>query len=586
MKCRRLKRRLTTKRKRAMEPNRKDDYQFNVMVVDDDPTILMLLKDLLSMVPGCVVSTSSNPSEAMQEIVKGAIDIVFTDVHMPGVTGIEMLKDIQSLSRPPEVVVMTSYPSDEIAQQAMEFGAGSLIAKPFEDISLVEVELEKAVKRILRQRSMVKTDQSKKELAVLSVSQSPASPAAEVAPPAAAAPNASVTATSTSTGPQEVSPALNRGVAKPYVRKIYDHAILEPLLEIEMERSKRYNRQFIVGFVDLPENFQLITQDELKAFRKVQIDKLEQCIRRSDVLIDAEREGMVFIGYECNKVGGEVVEHKLINSGFIHSGFSVFPTDGSSAERLLAAAKANLQNKRKFQIVVYEPEDFFGRIVQNMLADPKYHVTWVKSLDQTYQTINRKAENLRLFVLSLSRDPKQWEFLVKLLKDNLVRWPILLFIDIPLTRELKQKLRQLGVRAVVNKGVSQEEFLYIVQSFVVPRPAMDERKNFRALTTIPVVYRHKEGEVSSNTFTVSRDGLFIRDLNPPPSGSIIDVSIYVPGLPEPLRSKAEVLYVVPYFVGVNRFHVAGLAVKFVEMSTTQRDQLDRFVNECLTTYLI
>ncbi|MBN8554915.1 MAG: response regulator [Deltaproteobacteria bacterium] len=545
-------------------PALKDQYQFNVLVIDDDATILNLLKEIISLVPGCNVTTVSNPADGMIEVVKGNTDIVFTDVHLPGVTGLEMIKDITSLQQSPEIVVMTAYPSEEISQQAMELGAISLLAKPFEDITMVELELEKAVKRILRKRTVQKSN-FKSTLPEMKV---------------AIVESAEVAAT-------EEDPASRRNKKTDQgIRKVYDSRVLSPLAEIEIERCKRYNRPFVLGYVDIPENFQLITQDDHTEYRKLQMERLENCVRRSDVLFDMGKEGAAIVGFECNKVGSEVMEHKLSSSGFAHSGFAVYPHDGKDVVSLTEAAKANLQNKRKLQVLLYEPEEFFGRMVQNMLSDPKYHVTWAKTAETTYQSVNRNTENIRLLILSLSKDPQQWELLVRFLKENLTRWPILLFIDIPLTKDLKQKLRQLGVRAVVHKGISQEEFIYIVQSFVVPRPAMDERKNFRALVPVPVVYRFNGQEVSSNTFTVSRDGLFIRDLNPPSSGSIIDVEIFVPGLLQSLKCRCEALYVVPYFVGVNRFHVAGLAVKFIDLSSEDREKLDKFVNDCLTSYLI
>ena len=558
----------------------KDQYQFNVLVIDDDSTILNLLKEVISLVPGCQVVTAGNPADGMQHIIKGTIDIVFTDVHLPGVTGLEMIKDITSLQKSPEIVVMTAYPSEEISQQAMELGAISLLAKPFEDISLVELELEKAVKRILRKRSVHKTN-TKPELPSMKVAMNEAKSSEVVS---ASTPESG--STSSSDVPEEDPASRRNKKIKQEARKVYDAQILAPLAEIEIERCKRYNRPFVFGYVDIPENFQLITQEDHNEYRKFQMDRLENCVRRSDVLIDIGKEGAAIIGFECNKVGSQVMEHKLSSSGFAHSGFAIYPQDGKDIDSLIASAKANLQNKRKLQILLYEPEEFFGRMVQNMLSDPKYHVTWTKNAEETYQNVNRNTENIRLLILSLSKEPQQWELLVRFLKENLTRWPILLFIDIPLTKDLKQKLRQLGVRAVVHKGVSQEEFIYIVQSFVVPRPAMDERKNFRALVPMPVVYRFNGQEVSSNTFTVSRDGLFIRDLNPPSSGSIIDVEMFVPGFLQSLKCRCEALYVVPYFVGVNRFHVAGLAVKFIDLPSEDREKLDKFVNDCLTSYLI
>ena len=569
----------------------KDNYHFNVLVVDDDTVILNLLKEVMTLVPGCQVTTSQNPAEAMQHIIKGAVDIVFTDIHMPGVTGLEMLKDIVSLQKSPEVVVMTAFPSPEISHQAMELGAISLIAKPFEDIALVESELEKAIKKILRQRSA--TQKPEKPAASKAVpTQMSAAPAVVEAPQVATA-SAAEPVRDSDVAPVEVRSADRNAVFAeekmnlPVIpKRLYDASILDPLLEIEIARYQRYNRPFVAGYIDLPENYQLMTQNEQVAYRTQQINVLEKCVRKSDVILDVGKDGIALIGFECNKLGAEVLEHKLNAEGFFHTGFAVYPTEGQTPQGLLKQAKQNLQNKRKLQIVVMEQEEFFGRIVHNMLSDPKYHVTWVKTHEQAYQHINRASETLRLFVMSLTKDPAQWQLLMRFRKENLIQWPVLLFIDIPITKALKTQLRQLGVRAVVNKGVSQDEFLYMVQSFVVPKPQMDERKNFRALVTVPVVYECNGKEVSSNTFTLSRDGIFIRDLTPPPTGTIAKLQLFIPGQAEPIKVNTEILYVVPYFVGVSRIHVAGFAARFIDMPETQKELLDKFVNDCLTSYLI
>jgi len=567
---------------------REDDYQFHVLVVDDDATILGLLKEIMSMVPGCIVKTANAPAEAMQEIVKGAVDIVFTDIHMPGVTGLEMLRDIVALEKTPEVVVMTAFPSDEIAKQAMELGATSMLQKPFEDIAQVEVELEKAIKKILRQRSAQKEVAAKKAQlskkqqtvdndAVMQVSlPSSGNPSAASRPSTAQVASQTSGTPSKQTGPQEALPP----------RKLYDIQLLEALVQIESERCRRYNRQFAIGYVDLPDNYQLVSQEEQIKYRAEQFAKVEKCVRRSDVILDAGREGALVLAYECNKLGADVIEHKLVDSGFPFTGFAVFPSEGTTAGGLQDAAKKNLISKRKFQILVYEQEEFFGRLIQNMLMDPKYDVTWVRASKEAYQIVNRRAEQLKLLILSLTRDASQWELLAKFIKENLVRWPVLLFVDITLEKALRDKLRVFGVRAVVNKGISQEEFLYIVQSFVIPKPQAEERKNFRALVTLPVVYRFEGREVSSNTFTLSRDGLFIRELNPPPAGSIIDLEIFISGLPSALKTKAEVLYAVPYFVGVNRFHVPGVAAKFVDLAQELRDQIETLVLTSRTSYIL
>jgi CheY-like chemotaxis protein len=594
---------------------------FHILLVDDDLSILNLLKEVLSMVPGCQISTASNPADAMGHVVKGSVDVIFTDVHMPGVTGLELLEDIFALQQSPEVIVMTAYPSGEIATRAMELGATSLLAKPFEDIALVELELEKAIKRILRQRAsrpapppvvpaselpVLEVPSAPKVVSTVpqettkpKVSDSQPTPIAQVAPvpvreavPAvpvshvvrAAEPSSASHFSASHVSGRPMHSLSTEGLPD---RKSYPVEILETLIEVEMPRSLRYNRPFAVGFIDIPENVQALLPSEQETYRRAQIVKIEKCLRRSDVLLDAGRDGVAVLLYECNRLGAGVVEHKLKTFGFQHTGFRVYPTESRGVNELSIEARKEVQNKRKFQIALLEPEEFFGRIVQNMLLDPKYHVNWVHSLEDAYKLVGREAESLRLLLMSMTKDPKQWELLLKFKKENLVQWPIVLFVDIPLTAELKKQLRALGVRAVVNKGISQEEFLYIVQSFVLPRPHIDERKNVRALVAVPTLYEG-EGHIqqSSNTFTLSRDGLFIRDMNPPPSGTELRLKMYIPGQAEPLEAMAEVIYAVPYFVGVNRFHVSGFAAKFVNLEAAQKDRIERFVASCLTTYLI
>lgn len=589
-----------------------DTQSFHILVIDDDTTILSLVRDVLLMVPGCRVSTAANPADAMQIVVKGDVDIIFTDIHMPGVTGLELLKDIVALQKCPEVIVMTAYPSSEIANEAMELGATSLIAKPFDDIALVELELEKAIKRILRQRNVAKESAAAKSpkaappvhadpLKKLSVgnliedAKTMVSPREETAVPqnpfARPEPKAPIVEPAPAVATPAVRPGLPAGVqAVPMdalpPRKIYAIEYLEPLIEVEMPRSLRYNRPFALGYVDIPESLQATLPSEQEKYRRQQVEKIERSVRRSDVMIDAGRDGVAVILYECNRLGAEVVEHKLRTSGFQHTGFKIFPQDAKQADTLIESAKKGVQNKRKFQIVLLEAEEFFGRIVQNMLLDPKYFVNWVRSVDDAYKLVSREAEGLRLLLMSLTKDTRQWELLLKFKKENLVQWPIVLFVDIPLTTELKKQLRSLGVRAVVNKSISQEEFIYIVQSFVLPRPQIDERRNVRALVAVPTVYEVGGTSLSSNSFTLSRDGVFIRDMNPPTSGTPVRVKLYIPGLPGPLDVSGEVIYAVPYFVGVNRFHVSGFAVKFSDLEASKKDIVEQFVQGCLTTYLI
>ncbi|TVQ81257.1 MAG: response regulator [Bradymonadales bacterium] len=611
-----------------------EESPFRILIVDDDLSILNLLRELIEMVPGCVVLTASKPDDAMKIIAQEPVDVVFTDIHMPGVTGLEMLEDIFSLDQIPEVVVMTAYPSGEIAQKAMELGVNSLLAKPFEDISLVEIELGKAIKRILRKKPAASKPSSSKGLPqeedqdpelrlsldpeagadLVELGQekkhSPEAPAKEPEPehepsasptpvlkgPANEAPIATEKL-EPSTDVKQEEQAWSRVVESGSEKKsesedsltqapLFSGDLLEKFVRAEIPRAIRYKRAFVLGLVDIPENLQAKSIQERKKFRAERLRDLRGVLRASDLLFDLGREGMAFLAFECNRAGSQVIRFKLSQAGFEFLGLSVYPAEAVDLEGLLDKARQDLQEKRKQKILLLESEEFFGRIVQNMLTDPKYHVTWIRSYEEAYRQLEDQAESIKLMIISLKKDSDQWALLSRLKKEKILKCPILLFTEVAVEEGLRNKLHSLGVKGIVKKGASQEEFSYVVQSFVMHHTVPLLRKNPRALSTLPVVYRHQGNEVSSNTFTLSRDGAFIRDMSPPASGEKLEIEVFIPGQKEALRCQAEVLYSVPYFVGVNRIHVPGMAVRFENLTESQIQMLDLFVSQALTGYLI
>ncbi len=100
-----------------------------VLVVDDEEVIRNLFTDVLSD-EGCEVTAVSRGAEAVARVRDNAFDIVFSDVHMPGMNGVETLKAIKDISPEMVVVMMDSYPNHLLAQ-AQEAGAVTCLHKPF-----------------------------------------------------------------------------------------------------------------------------------------------------------------------------------------------------------------------------------------------------------------------------------------------------------------------------------------------------------------------------------------------------------------------------------------------------------------------
>lgn len=96
------------------------------IAVDDEPFALKLLADDLSRFPDLrLVSACSSPAEAMEVLKLGGIDLMFLDIQMPGITGIQFLKNI---SHPPKVIITTAY--EHYAVEGFELDVVDYLVKP------------------------------------------------------------------------------------------------------------------------------------------------------------------------------------------------------------------------------------------------------------------------------------------------------------------------------------------------------------------------------------------------------------------------------------------------------------------------
>ncbi len=102
-----------------------------ILIVDDEPQILKILSRLLSKL-NCEISTAGTGEEALELIGKEGFDLIILDLRLPGLSGIEVLKETKRKSPASSVVVITAYGSVETAIQAMKLGADDFLQKPFD----------------------------------------------------------------------------------------------------------------------------------------------------------------------------------------------------------------------------------------------------------------------------------------------------------------------------------------------------------------------------------------------------------------------------------------------------------------------
>lgn len=109
-----------------------------ILVVDDDPSIRNMLVIVLKEENYDVTAAESSES-ALKQLKAGNFDLVISDIKMPGIGGIELLKKIKVITPEVPVIMITAFASANDAVEAMKLGAEDYITKPFnlEELKLI-----------------------------------------------------------------------------------------------------------------------------------------------------------------------------------------------------------------------------------------------------------------------------------------------------------------------------------------------------------------------------------------------------------------------------------------------------------------
>jgi DNA-binding NtrC family response regulator len=133
-----------------------------LLIVEDEETLCESLKRVLSR-EGYVVDTAGSAESALEILGDGSYDLIITDIILPGITGIELLKKIKERSQEQIVIITTAYASLETAVEALRTGAYDYVVKP-----VMHEEIRQIVKNALTQLALQSENkQLKKEIEVL-----------------------------------------------------------------------------------------------------------------------------------------------------------------------------------------------------------------------------------------------------------------------------------------------------------------------------------------------------------------------------------------------------------------------------------
>lgn len=126
----------------------------NILIVDDEQSYRQLLT-LVFQEEGHSVRTAMNGRQALAEIEKEPVEVIVSDVKMPDMDGIELLRALRETQPDVGVVLMTAFASVDTAREAFKLGADDFIQKPFD----VE-ELKLIVRKTLEKQELIAENQA------------------------------------------------------------------------------------------------------------------------------------------------------------------------------------------------------------------------------------------------------------------------------------------------------------------------------------------------------------------------------------------------------------------------------------------
>ena len=121
--------------------------KINILVVDDLKSIRMTLGGILED-EGHNVVLAENGYQAIEAAKQIPFDLIFMDIKMPGINGVQTFREVKKINPKAAVIMMTAYSVEDLVREAIEEGAYAVVYKPFDIehvVSIIEAALHKTV---------------------------------------------------------------------------------------------------------------------------------------------------------------------------------------------------------------------------------------------------------------------------------------------------------------------------------------------------------------------------------------------------------------------------------------------------------
>jgi two-component system response regulator HydG len=125
-----------------------------LLIVDDDSSNLESLQKVFDS-EGYRVLTASGGKDALETVRKQRVDVILTDLMMPDMDGLDLLRSVKTVSPESEVVLMTAYGTVERAVTAMKQGAYDFVTKPFK-----KIQITRGVRRAMEKQVLLRENRT------------------------------------------------------------------------------------------------------------------------------------------------------------------------------------------------------------------------------------------------------------------------------------------------------------------------------------------------------------------------------------------------------------------------------------------
>jgi len=124
----------------------------NVLVVDDQIGMLETFTDILED-RGFSVATADDGFAAIKKVKEQSFDLIFMDIKMPGINGVQTFREIRKINPKIAVIMMTAYSVEDLVKEAIEEGAYTVIYKPFDMDKIIQT-----IERVLKTKLILVVD--------------------------------------------------------------------------------------------------------------------------------------------------------------------------------------------------------------------------------------------------------------------------------------------------------------------------------------------------------------------------------------------------------------------------------------------